>query len=270
MAALIFVSTYFYEEKHYQQEEKQPPFFQSLVECFRNRSFIVFEVISFTIIYVQTSLMLGLNYYLAEFSIPAVPLYAALGVGIIGGVFFFVKMRDRLGVKGCTMLMAVVFSAGCFMVLVGGRLFLPTLVGFFCFGIGFAGGMYLIPLMNGDVVDMDEHRTGLRREGMYAGVNSFVTKPAISLANSIFLWFLGLYGYNFSGLQGTQSDQAGTGILLGWVLIPGILLAVSFFSLFLYPLAGRTWEEIKERLAALHIEKEKQVLAEKGIKYEEG
>lgn len=270
MAALIFVSTYFYEEKHFQQEEKQPPFFQSLVECFRNRSFIVFEVISFTIIYVQTSLMLGLNYYLAEFSIPAVPLYAALGVGIIGGVFFFVKMRDRLGVKGCTMLMAVVFSAGCFMVLVGGRLFLPTLVGFFCFGIGFAGGMYLIPLMNGDVVDMDEHRTGLRREGMYAGVNSFVTKPAISLANSIFLWFLGLYGYNFSGLQGTQSDQAGTGILLGWVLIPGILLAVSFFSLFLYPLAGRTWEEIKERLAALHIEKEKQVLAENGIKYEEG
>ena len=71
-------------------------------------------------------------------------------------------------------------------------------------------------------------------------------------------------------MQGTQSDQAGTGILLGWVLIPGILLAVSFFSLFLYPLAGRTWEEIKERLAALHIEKEKQVLAEKGIKYEEG
>ena len=268
MAALIFFSTYYYEEKHFQQEEEQPPFLKSLKECFTNRSFIVFEVISFTIIYVQTGLMLGLNYYLAEFDLPAAPLYAALGVGIIGGVFFFVKMRDRLGVKGCTMLMAAVFSAGCFIILVGGHFLLSTLIGFFCFGIGFAGGMYLIPLMNGDVVDMDEHRTGLRREGMYAGVNSFVTKPAISFANSVFLWFLGLYGYNFAGLQGTQSDSAETGILLGWVLIPAILLAVSFLSLFKYPLAGISWDEIKERLAALHVEKEKRVLAEKGIRYE--
>lgn len=268
MAALIFLSTYFYEEKHFQQEEEQLPFVKSLKECFTNRSFIVFEVISFTIIFVQTALMLGLNYYLAEFDIPAVPLYAALGVGIIGGVFFFVKMRDRLGVKRSTMLMAAVFSASCFMILVGGRSLIPTLLGFFGFGIGFAGGMYLIPLMNGDVVDMDEHRTGLRREGMYAGVNSFITKPAISLANTTFLWFLGLYGYNFAGLQGTQSAQSETGILLGWLLIPGILLAVSFLSLFLYPLAGTTWDEIKVRLAALHVEKEKQVLKEKGIRYE--
>ncbi len=58
---------------------------------------------------------------------------------------------------------------------------------FFLVGIGFAGGMYLIPLMNGDVIDKDEHHTGLRREGMYAGVNSFITKPAISLAQAVFL-----------------------------------------------------------------------------------
>ncbi len=89
------------------------------------------------------------------------------------------------------MLMAAVFSVGCFVILVAGHFLLPTLIGFFCFGLGFAGGMYLIPLMNGDVVDMDEHRTGLRREGMYAGVNSFVTKPAISLANSVSCGFSG-------------------------------------------------------------------------------
>jgi len=268
MAALIFFSTYFYEEKHFQQEEEQPPFLKSLKECFTNRSFIVFEVISFTIIYVQTGLMLGLNYYLAEFDLSAVPLYAALGVGILGGVVFFVQMRDRLGVKRSTMLMAALFSLGCFIILVGGHFLAPTLFGFFCFGVGFAGGMYLIPLMNGDVVDMDEHRTGLRREGMYAGVNSFVTKPAISLANSVFLWFLGLYGYDFAGLAGTQSARAETGILLGWVLIPAILLAISFLSLFKYPLAGDEWEQIKTRLAQVHIDKEKRVLAEKGIKYE--
>jgi glycoside/pentoside/hexuronide:cation symporter, GPH family len=268
MAVLIFISTFFYKEMHFQQEEKQLPFFKSIVECFKNRSFIVFEVISFTVIYVQTSLMLGLNYYLAEFSIPAVALYAGLAAGIVGGVFLFVNVRERWGVKGCTMFMAAVFSLGCFTVLGLGHQVIPTIIGVFFFGIGFSGGMYLIPMMNGDVVDMDEHRTGLRREGMYAGVNSFITKPAISFANSIFIWFLTQNGYNFSGLTGTQSEQAETGILLGWVLVPGILLAVSFASLFLYPLTGKKWAEIKDQLSISHIEKEKRMLAAKGIKFE--
>lgn len=269
MALLIFLSTFYYQEKHFQQEEEQMPFLKSLKECFTNRSFIVFEVLSFTIIYVQTSLMLGLNYYLAEFAIPAVPLYASLGFGIVFGVFLFVKNRERWGVKGCTMLMSALFSVGCFLVLGFGHQVIPTLIGVFLFGIGFAGGMYLIPLMNGDVIDMDEHRTGLRREGMYAGVNGLITKPAISLANSAFIWFLTLYGYNFSGKSGTQSANAQTGILMGWVLIPGILLAVSFLSLFLYPLAGKKWDEIKQHLAIIHVEKEKRILAAKGIKFEE-
>lgn len=269
MAALIFFSTFFYKEKHFQQAEEQLPFLKSIKECFTNRSFVIFEVLSFTIIYVQTSLMLGLNYYLSEFDIPATLVYAALAVGIVGGVFLFVNVREKWGVKKSTMFMAAVFSVGCFLVLGFGNQVVPTMLGVFGFGIGFAGGMYLIPMMNGDVVDMDEHRTGLRREGMYAGVNSFITKPAISFANSAFIWFLTRSGYDFAGVAGTQSAQAETGILLGWVLVPAILLAASFGSLFFYPLAGKAWEEIKLKLTLSHIEKEKEMLAEKGIKYEE-
>ena len=45
-------------------------------------------------------------------------------------------------------------------------------------------------ILNGDVIDMDENRTKLRREGMYAGINSFITKQ--------FIWFdhLKLYSIN--------------------------------------------------------------------------
>ena len=267
MAALIFFSTFFYKEKHFQQEEKQLPFLRSIKECFTNRSFLVFEVISFTIIYVQTSLMLGLNYFLAEFAIPPMEFYGSLGVGIITGILLFVNVREVWGVKKSTIFMTAVFSIGCFLILGLGRQLIPVLIGAFSFGIGFAGGMYLIPMMNGDVVDMDEHRTGLRREGMYAGVNSLITKPAISLANSAFLWFLTLYGYVFSASSGSQTFRAETGILMGWVLIPGILLAISFGLLFFYPLAGKKWEEIKQSLAKIHFEKEKKLLAAKGIRF---
>jgi GPH family glycoside/pentoside/hexuronide:cation symporter len=264
MGAFIFVSTYFYEEKHYAQLEPQPPFLTALRACFTNRSFIIFETISFTIIYAQTGLMQGFFYYLDEIATRATLLYAALGVGIVVGVALFVHQREAWGVKTSMRLMTLLFAAGCFVILLLGRYVVPTMVGLFCFGLGFAGGMYLIPLMNGDVVDMDEHRTGLRREGMYAGVNSFITKPAISLAQAVVLRFLRGYGYDPALAKGLQSAAAEVGILMGWALVPGLLLLMCFVVLRWYPLDGPAWEAIKARLARKHQEKEQAYLAQLG------
>jgi glycoside/pentoside/hexuronide:cation symporter, GPH family len=180
MGAIIFFSTFFYKEKHFQQDEKQPGFIKSFIECFKNRSFIIFEVLSFTVIYAQTGLMQGVLYYFDEIEVSATPIYLSLLGGIILGVFVWVKRRDVWGVKRCLQIWLMAFAIGCLLMLLGGRWLPPAMAGFFLVGIGFSGGMYLIPIMNGDVVDMDEHRTGLRREGMYAGINSFITKPAIS------------------------------------------------------------------------------------------
>ena len=269
MGALIFLSTFFYGEKHYRKDEEQFPFLKALTECFTNRSFVVFEVLSFTIIFVQTGLMQGVLYYFDEIDIPAMPLYAALAVGIVAGLVLFVRQREAWGVKKSTRLMALVFSLGAFAVLFLGKSLVPTALGFFTFGLGFAGGMYLIPLMNGDVVDMDEHRTGLRREGMYAGVNSFITKPAISIAQAVFLWTLSLFGYDAALGKGLQSAQAETGILVGWTLVPAILLFLCFVVLHWYPLDGPEWEAIKARLAIVHADKEKAYLEAHGFKYVE-
>jgi len=269
MSILIFTSTFFYEEKNFTRQEVQPPFFTALVNCFKNRSFIIFEVISFTIIYVQAGLMQGVFYYFDEIGLSQIPLFAALGVGVLVGLVVFVGMREKWGVKNSVRAMALLFSIGCFIVLGFGRLLLPSILGFFCFGVGFSGGMYLIPLMNGDVVDMDEHRTGLRREGMYAGINSFITKPAISFANAVFLWILSAFQYDQTLPKGMQSPQAETGILTAWTLVPGILLFISFVVLHWYPLAGKEWDQIKSRLAKVHIDKEKKFLASRGIQYVE-
>ena len=260
MGAVIFASTFFYREKHFQQTEEQFTFVQSLAACFKNRSFVIYEVLSFTVIYVQTGLMMGVLYYFDEIDVSAVPIYAALAVGIVAGVVTFVKMREKWGVKNSTRYMTLVFSLGAFVILLMGKMLLPAMVGMFCFGIGFSGGMYLIPLMMGDTVDADEERTGLRREGMYAGINSFVTKPAISLAQAAFLWILGIYGYDNALPKGAQPASAETGILVAWTLIPGILLFVSFLSLHWYPLDGPKWNEIKARLSASHEEKERRYL----------
>ncbi len=266
MGLIIYFSTFFYKEKHYTQEDEQPGFFSALFQCFRNRSFVIFEVISFTIIFVQTSLMQGLWYYFDEIDVTRVPLYVALAAGIIGGVFLWINRREPWGVKLSTRLFSLAFALGCFLIVLLGKNTVAATLAFFLFGIGFAGGMYLIPLMNGDVVDMDEHRTGLRREGMYAGVNSFITKPAISLAQWVLLTLMTAWGYDQTLGKGLQSASAETGILLGWALVPGILLFVSFLVLHWYPLDGSEWLGIKAKLAEIHKEKERKYLESKGYK----
>lgn len=261
LGLIIFTSTFYYKERH-PFKELEFDFIKSFKECFSNRSFVVFEVISFTIIFVQTALMQGIWVYFDEIDVSPTPLYLALATGIVGGIFLWINRRDIWGIKNCTRIFSLLFAIGCIIVLFFGRNTLLASLGFVLFGLGFSGGMYLIPLMNGDVVDMDEHRTGLRREGMYAGVNSFITKPAISIAQWVLLTFMASFGYDQTLAKGMQSYSAETGILVGWTLIPGILLFLCFILLRYYPLAGDEWTEIKDGLARKHRAEEIARLAE--------
>ncbi|MFN8596445.1 MAG: MFS transporter [Anaerolineae bacterium] len=267
MGALILISTNFYQEKHFMQDEQQPPIFSAFRECFRNRSFLVFEVVSFTAIYIQTALMQGVLYYFDELKVSALPLYLALLVGIVGGLIVWVKQRDTWGIKQSMTLLCLLFAIGCAILLVFGREVALAAIGFLLLGVGFSGMMYLIPLMNGDVIDMDEHRTGLRREGMYAGVNSLITKPAISIAQAVFLGLIGAFGYDQTLAKGAQSASAQTGILIGWAAVPALLLFICFVLMRYYPLAGAEWAKIKHQLAHAHRDKEKRYLEAHGYKY---
>lgn len=255
---LIYFSTYFYKEHDYIKEEKQPPIFTAIIACFKNRPFLIYEIINFTMIYSQTALMQGVLYYFAEFEVPMTYCYIPLVLGAILGMFLWKRYQEPFGLNRCTALMCLFLGVSCLVMAFFGGYTLAAIFGFFTFGIGFAGGMYLLPLMNGDVIDYDELKTGLRREGMYAGVNSFITKPGISLAQSAFLAIITAYGYVQNLAQGSQTEHAKQGVLIGWMLIPAILLFICFFVMFTYPLHGQEWKEKKAMLVAIHQEKENQ------------
>ena len=115
----------------------------------------------------------------------------------------------------------------------------------------------MIPLMNGDVIDYDEHISGLRREGMYAGVNSFICKPAISFANTLFPIMLVWFGYNSEIAIVNQTELAKFGILFSWLIVPVVLLFVCAFCIKkFYPLSGEKWNAIKEELTKVHAQKQ--------------
>lgn len=255
---VMFVSTFFYREKGYVKQEEQYPFFKSLVTCFKNRSFIVFEAISFSVTFIQTALMLGLSYYFEACGVNYLFCYLAMFVGILAGMYFWMKPGAKLGVKTCIVLMCLVFGTGLAVMLLLGQYTLAGVIGFLASGIGFSGGMYLVPLMNGDVIDYDEHISGLRREGMYAGVNSFICKPAISIANAIFPVMIVWFGYDVSIPLNAQTELAKFGIRFSWLFVSMLLL---FFCAGMihkfYPLFGEKWRGIKAGLAAQHAQKQK-------------
>ena len=267
IGVLVFLSSFFYKEKHYHQEEEKIPFLKSLKNTLTNRPFVIFEIISFSIIYVQSLLMFGLFYYLDELEFSMLILFGFLFLGIFIGLYLFVVRGKKYGVKKSLMIMEGIFSLCCFIILFFGRFLIPTAIGFIGIGMGLAGGLYLIPMMNGDVIDKDEDVTGQRREGMYAGVNSFITKYAISLAQAVFLSIIGFFGFQPILPKGDQSFNAETGIIIGWMLIPAILLLVCLIILKWYPLAGSEWQKTKAKIADLHKQKEIEILKKLGYEH---
>lgn len=252
-AVVLFASTFFYKEKNTGAAAAQPPFLRSVAQCFSNRAFLNFEVISFTVTFLMTILMTGVIYYFDAY--PGCPMgvcYGAMAAGVAAGLAVWLTQRDRLGLKKCTIVMCLVFMLGCAAMVFWGGVPAVAAAGFFCVGVGFSGGMYLVPLLNGDVIDYDETRTGTRREGMYAGINSLICKPAISLANAAFPLILGWYGYDLSAAIAAQSAHAKQGILVAWMALPALLLFVCWLTMHFYPLAGKDWEAQKQALAEKH------------------
>ncbi|MBO4339644.1 MAG: MFS transporter [Clostridia bacterium] len=251
--AVIFASTFFYKEKVQSENEETENIFRAVISCFKNRSFVIFEILSFTVIFIQTILMQGVIYYFDAYkNVPMAFAYGALGLGAVFGVVLFASKTSSWGVKKCTVLMCIVFAIGATVMVFFGKFLPVALACFFTAGMGFAGGMYLIPLMNGDVIDYDESVTGVRREGMYAGVNSLITKPAISLANAAFLMIIAWFGFDKTIKTELQTPLAKQGILVAWMAIPAILLVICAFSLKFYPLAGEKWQKTKKELEERH------------------
>ncbi len=249
---VIFFSTFFYKEKVQDESGEQMSIFRSVAECFKNRSFVIFEILSFTVIFIQTILMQGVIYYFDEFDTPMALAYGALGLGAVGGILLWIRMLRPWGVRKCVLIMCVSFAAAAAAMCAVGQLTPVAVAVFFLTGVGFAGGMYLVPIMNGDVIDYDEIKTGARREGIYAGVNSLITKPAISLANAAFLMIAKWFGYNTELPAGMQSALAKHGVLVAWMAIPALLLLISAVGMKFYPLFGKKWDDEKESLAEKH------------------
>jgi GPH family glycoside/pentoside/hexuronide:cation symporter len=127
-------------------------------------------------------------------------------------------------------------------------------------GFGLSGPQPLTNVLFGQVADEDEVRTGVRREGVFFGVNALITKPAQSIALALTPFILESTAFvtrdaNQGQIFLNQPASAVFGIKALVGLIPGMALLVGALLLYAYPLRGAYLEEVKRKMMSLHAEK---------------
>jgi GPH family glycoside/pentoside/hexuronide:cation symporter len=259
---IIIIGSYHIKENRWAQEEETLGFFASIKACVKNKPFLILEIAIFAMVTTQTVLTSKLLYlwdYILKPGIVNWMSYLYFGPVIamlILAIFGFNKLTPKLGLKKLfrygMALGAVGFAILPFFERRLEFLFMPLMLIIIALA---AIIMTNQPLM-ADVIDNDEVLTGKRRETTYSGVNALITKPAISIANALFFFILGRFGYD-STLE-DQPASVADGVIMAFTVIPVICAIVIFIVMKFYKLDGQEWMAKKKMLHERHIQKEKE------------
>ena len=114
-------------------------------------------------------------------------------------------------------------------------------------GMGYAGLWLMIPSMQVDVVDLDELKTGQRREGSFAAAFSWVLKLSFCMGFLLTGPMLELTGFDAS-LQTPQPDAVLTRMRLGFLILPIVGLIVALALIRLFPIKPNDATRIRGQL----------------------
>lgn len=234
----------------------------SLVDALRftfiNKSFITYVVPAMLVQYTFVALTAAIPFY-AKYVIKANDFQTTLFLGslFVASIPFaalWARIISRIGAKKAFIRSLILYGI-CLAPFFIAQNYIHAIVIAVLMSFGFAGIMVLLDIFIADVADEDEVRTGVRREGMYFGVNGFMIRLGISMNAVIMGAVLDSFGYR-PGLD-VQPASALTGIRLLMTAIPMCAVALALLIFRHYPLDGEALKTVKEKVAAMHREKSK-------------
>jgi glycoside/pentoside/hexuronide:cation symporter, GPH family len=113
-------------------------------------------------------------------------------------------------------------------------------------GIAFAGNVAFAMSMLTDTMELDAHRTGMRREGMFTALYSFVEKIAAATGPFIVGIALSAAGFNPQTPPKEVTDEVRQAVLLGVTWAPVAFMALSVVILAFYKLDKSDLNKAKE------------------------
>ncbi len=155
----------------------------------------------------------------------------------------WVRVGRRLGKLAGYMICTALFSIGGFSLMFS-RPDQLWMIYLFVFVMGAAyAGTQLFPFsMLPDTISSDTIRTGLRRAGAYTGIWMAGEKAGFAVGPAVFAAILALTGYieTEGGVLIDQPDLAMSGVRIGFILLPAILMGLSLLILRKYKLDEET------------------------------
>jgi len=260
---VLFFSSYALTENEYARTEEPFGFIESMVKTVKNREFLAFESMNFfremAFTIVTGSLIYFVQYVLRlQGFLASIPLIV---IFILMLLFSFLadRMVKQRGLKQVYIIGLILTSTGLIFLFFSGNWLIGVMLSLVVIGISLAPVTLIWSPLLADVIDYDEVLTGKRRETTYAGMNALISKPAISLANALFLLIIS--GLGFDNTQNIQSDSAIFGIQIGYALIPAICFIISAITFWKwYKLDGKEWIAKKTELGKIHLQKEKEYI----------
>ena len=226
-------------------------FRRAMAYTFTSRSFLAFGVANFGITLamgvVQATFAFFAKYIL---HVEGVLQSAMLGTAFmvtLPALLVWRRITVRRGARAALIGTAAAFS----LVSLGFLLVNGLALGFVicgALGFGLAGLMLLPDVLLADVVDEDELRSGLRREGMFFGINGLFIRAAQAVQGAfVIIPVLSLFRYNSHAAEQLPLTLWGFRLLMS--VVPLLALALTAGALRIYPLHGRKLEGIKEEIA---------------------
>jgi GPH family glycoside/pentoside/hexuronide:cation symporter len=244
-------------ERHTPEEEAPMPFVEGLKTTFGNVPFRyvtgIYLVSWLVVQTVSTLVIYYLTYWLRRPEQTPFVLLAVQGSALIF-LFVWTAASRRIGKKGVYYLGMIWWIIVSFLLFIVQPAWSPSVIlvlGFFA-GIGVAAA-YLVPwAMLPDVIELDELKTGRRREGAFYGFFVFLQKAGLALGLALVSLTLGLSGY-INPPPGTttpivQPDTALFAIRLMIGPIPAIILAAGIYLVYKFPISKADHEAMVREL----------------------
>ncbi len=159
------------------------------------------------------------------------------------------RIGARVGKTKALVLASVLLSGGALALIVAGSV--PPVVAYVItgvIGVGYAGQQVFAMAMLPDCVAYDAARTGRRQAGVFTGLWTAGETFGLALGPGLYALVLQLSGYASSASGATaQSDGAKLGVLLGFSVVPALLVGPVTLLL-------RRYDLTPERLASVQVE----------------
>ena len=234
---------------------------KTLISFFRLREFrivmgmFLFNMIGFDLI------MANIMFYLGDVVnitgdlqsvFTAIPLVTAVIASPL-----WVAISGKMGKKRSYIVAAVYFTLAMLTLL-----FIPPdnnmlFVGIACAlaGIGISASQIIPWSILPDVIEIDEYRNGVRREGAYYGITTFLYKLASAAAISLSGLVLSLFGYIEAPIEETsaavivQPESAVQAVRIMIATAPGLFFLISAVFVAVLPITKESFDEIRSKLA---------------------